>query len=61
MDSKEQAKEEEEGDKSRVKVFMDGSGYKGQVGAVAVLYQDGVVRSRRRMRLGSMWHHTVCI
>ena len=29
------------------------------MGAAAVLYRDGVVRSRRRMRLGSMWHHTV--
>jgi len=24
-----------------------------------VLYQDGEVRSRRRLRLGSMWHHTI--
>jgi len=57
--SKEQAKEKKEGDKSRMKVFTDGSGYKGQVRAAVVLYQDGLVRSRRRMRLGSMWHHTV--
>ena len=42
-----------------MKVFTDGSGYKGQVGAAVVLYQDGVVRSRRRMKLGPMQHHTV--
>ena len=29
------------------------------MGAAAVLYQDGAVRSRRRMRLGSIWHHTI--
>ena len=58
-DSKEQVREEEEGDKSRVKVFTDGSGYEGRVGAAAVLYQDGAVRSRKRMRLGSIQHHTV--
>ena len=59
VDSKEQEKEEDEADRSRVKVYMDGSGYEGQVGAAVVLYQDGEVRSRRRLRLGSMRHHTV--
>ena len=59
VDSKKQAKEEEEADRLRVKVYVDGSGYKGQVRAVVVLYQDGEVRSRRRLRLGSMWHHTI--
>jgi ribonuclease HI len=58
-ESKEQAKEGEGADESWVKVFMDGSGYEGQVGAAAVLYQDGTVRSRRRMRLGSIRHHTI--
>ena len=57
--SKEQVKEEEGVDRSRVKMYTDGSGYEGQVGAAAVLYQDGEVRSRRRMRLGSIWHHTI--
>jgi len=61
VDSKEQVKEEEEADRSRVKVHIDGSGYKGQVEMAVVLYQDGEVRSRRRLRLGSMWHHTIYI
>jgi ribonuclease HI len=56
-DNKEQAKEEE-ADGSQVKVYTDGSGYEGQVGAGAVLYQDGRIR-RRRMRLGSIRNHTV--
>jgi hypothetical protein len=53
-ESKEQVKEEDEADRLRVKVYTDGSEYEGQVGAVTVLYQDGAVRSRRRMRLGSI-------
>jgi len=40
-------------------VYTDGSGYEGQVGVVAVLYQDGRIKSKRRMRLGSIQHHTV--
>ena len=58
-DNKEEAKEEDREDRARVKVYTDGSGFEGQVGAAAVLYRDGMVKSRRRMRLGSIKHHTV--
>ena len=44
---------------SRIRVYTDGSGIKGQIGAAAVLYWDGVLKRTRRLRLGSMKHHIV--
>jgi hypothetical protein len=58
-DSKEQAKDEDGEDRAWVKVYTDGSGFEGQVGAAAVLYKDGIIKSKRRMRLGPIRHHTV--
>ena len=57
--NKEKAKEEDSKDRARTKVYMDGSGIGGQIGAAAVLYQDGVLKRSRRMRLGTSKHHTV--
>jgi ribonuclease HI len=57
--SKELAKEEDLADKTPIKVYMDGSGFEGQIGAAAVLYRNGVLKSKRRMRLGAMKQHTV--
>ena len=58
-ESKEMAKEEDRMDENSIKVYTDGSGYKGNIGAAAVLYRNGVIKRKRRMRLGSMKHHTV--
>lgn len=58
-DSKEKAKEEDLGDQTVVKLYTDGSGIEGKIGAAAVLYRDGVLKSRRRMCLGMEKHHTV--
>ena len=44
---------------SHIRVYMDGSGIEGQIGAAAVLYWDGVLKRKRRLRLGSTKHHTV--
>ena len=44
---------------SHVKVYMDGSGIDSQIGTAAILYHDGILKRRRRMRLGTMKHHTV--
>lgn len=52
-------KEEDGGDRSYIKVYMDGSGVEGQIGTTAMLYHDGILRSKRRMRVGSVKHHTV--
>ena len=57
--NKERAKEEDSGDRSHIKVYMDGSGVEGQIGAAAVLYCDGILRRKRRMRVGSVKHHMV--
>ena len=57
--SKELAKAEDLADQSVIKVYMDRSGIKGQIGAAAVLYHNSVLKSRRRMNLGSTKHHTV--
>ena len=56
---KEVAKAEDLADEARIKVYTDGSGIEGMIGAAAVLYRDGVLKKKRRMRLGSTTHHTV--
>jgi ribonuclease HI/exonuclease III len=58
-DNKEMAKEEDRADETSIKVYTDGSGFEGKVGAAAVLYRNGVLTSTRRMHLGSIKHHTV--
>ena len=57
--NKEKAKAEDIRDKSNIKVYMDSLGVNGYIGAAAVLYWDGVLKRTRRMRLGSVKHHTV--
>ena len=51
-DTKQRAKEEDERDGARVRVYSDGSGLEGAIGAAAVLYRKGY-------RLGTDKHHTV--
>ena len=58
-DTKERAKQEDEVDRARVKVYSDGSGLEGQIGAAVVLYRDGELRAVKRYKLGSEKHHTV--
>jgi ribonuclease HI len=57
--SKETAKAEDLADGTPIKVYTDGSGLEGHIGAAAVLYRNGVLKRTRRMRLGSTEHHTV--
>ena len=58
-DDKEKARDEDLKDLSWLKVYSDGSGIDGQIGVAAVLYRDGVLKRKRRMRLGYSKHHTV--
>ena len=46
-------------DKADVKIFTDGSGMEGKIGASAVLYRQGRPKSSLRYQLGSNRHHTV--
>ncbi|KAF8809275.1 hypothetical protein BYT27DRAFT_7094613, partial [Phlegmacium glaucopus] len=57
--NKDIAKEEDRTDAARIKVYSDGSSLEGQVRAAAVLYRDGILRSSRRLKLGSLKHHTL--
>ncbi|KAJ8521230.1 hypothetical protein ONZ45_g2013 [Pleurotus djamor] len=56
---KDDAVQRERDDRGRIKVFGDGLGYEGQVGAAAVLFVDGERCMSLRMRLGSLRHATV--
>ena len=42
-----------------VKVFTDGSGMEGKIGAVAVLYRNGRMKTKLWYKLGAQQHHTV--
>lgn len=46
-------------DRPDVKVFTDGSGREGKIGAAAVLYQNGKMKTKLHHWLGSQCHHTV--
>ena len=57
--NKETAKNEDLADMPCIRVYTDGSSIEGQIGAAAVLYQDGVLKRKKRLRLELMKHHTV--
>lgn len=59
-DSKEASIKEEAEDNSDIKIFTDGSGYEGGVGAAAVLYRKGAEEPEKvlRFHLGSLKEHT---
>ena len=46
-------------DNPDVKVFTDGSGMEGKIGAAAVLYRNGNLKTKLRYQLGSQQHHMV--
>ncbi|KAJ7191575.1 ribonuclease H-like domain-containing protein [Mycena pura] len=57
--SKDEALEAEEKDEARWKVYSDGSGIDGKIGASAVLYRDGQEIRVSRLQLGADTDHTV--
>jgi ribonuclease HI len=57
--SKEKAVLEDEMERSAVRVYSDGSGIEGMIGAAAVLYRNGQMEKVKRYRLGPARHHTV--
>jgi len=58
--SKEESIEEEAKDDSDIRIYMDGSGFKGNVGAAAVLYRKGTKELEKVLcyHLGSLKKHT---
>lgn len=48
-----------EQDHSDVKIFTDGSGMEGKIGAATTLYRNGRLKSKLQYKLGSQKHHTV--
>jgi hypothetical protein len=42
-----------------MKVFTDGSGMEGKIGAAAILYRNGRLKAKLQYNLGAQWHHTV--
>jgi hypothetical protein len=42
-----------------VKVYMDGSGMQGKIGAAEVLYCNGRMKTNMQYKLGAQEHHTV--
>jgi ribonuclease HI len=57
--TREKAIGEEARDKADVKVYTDGSGMDGMIGAGAVLYRGGMEKAKSRYRLGTKEQHTV--
>ena len=51
--------EEIQNDNPDVKVFTDGSGMEGKIGAAAVLYRNGNLKTKLRHQLGTQRQHTV--
>jgi hypothetical protein len=54
-----EAIEDIQNDNPDIKVFTDGSGMDGKIGAAAVLYRNGRLKTKVRYQLSSQRHHTV--
>jgi len=55
----EKAVEEECNNRSDIRIYADGSGIEGNIGAAAVLYRNGRLRRSLKCQLGTILHHTV--
>jgi ribonuclease HI len=56
-DSREESKTDNAADKADIKVYTDGSGIEGKVGAAAVLYKNGICAQSLRYQLGTLEEH----
>ena len=56
---REKAVEEEGNNRSEIRIYVDGSGIEGNIGAAAVLYRNGRLRRSLKCQLSTTLHHTV--
>jgi len=56
--SAEESVKQDKGDTADIKVYTDGSGFKGKAGAAAVLYRGGMAPKSLRYCLGTLNEHT---
>jgi hypothetical protein len=50
---------EEDADTLQIRIYSDGSGFEGNMGAGVVLYRNGAHKGKARYRLGEISKHTV--
>ena len=57
-DTREESKDEDAEDMADLRIYLDGSGIEGMVGAATIVFRDGQEVKSVRYLLGPLTHHT---